>query len=87
MRQGNWKLVYRRNIAGAKPELYNLANDISESKDLANDNPGQRDKMISQLEAWESEMVEPLWGPGTKGKPVSDTDKKKKREEKEAKKD
>ncbi|BCX48775.1 arylsulfatase [Haloferula helveola] len=63
MRLGNWKLHHNRK-AGLKPELYDLSADIGEKTDLAGKEPEQVKKMLAQLDAWESELTEPLWGPG-----------------------
>lgn len=65
MRLGKWKLHHDRK-AGLEPELYDLSNDIGEKIDLAAKEPEQLKSMLSQLDAWESELIEPLWGPGAK---------------------
>lgn len=65
VRRGDWKLVQ----LGVKPcELYNLADDIGEQNDLAEREPHRVNELVDILEAWESQMIEPLWGtkPGSK---------------------
>jgi arylsulfatase A-like enzyme len=60
VRKGNWKLVRR----GDQPaELYDLANDVSESRDLAAQHPEVVRELSEALERWESELAEPLWKP------------------------
>jgi arylsulfatase A-like enzyme len=49
-REGDWKLVYHyREPAGQRCELFDLANDRAESTNLAAQEPGQRDRMISAM--------------------------------------
>lgn len=47
VRKGEWKLIYFYGTG--KYELYNLANDLKEQKDLAKSNPGKAKEMISLL--------------------------------------
>jgi arylsulfatase A-like enzyme len=58
VRQGRHKLL---NAGDGKPQLYDLAADISETHDLAAANP----QLVSQLQAaytaWNAELVKPLW--------------------------
>jgi arylsulfatase A-like enzyme len=65
MRLGKWKLHHDRR-AGLKPELYDLSRDVSETKDLASVETERLKKMLEMLDAWESELTEPLWGPGAR---------------------
>lgn len=71
MREGNWKMVRAKN----KPaELYDLGNDIAESKDLANEKPEVAKRMNAALDVWDRELKAPVflgssvknedWGPG-----------------------
>ena len=55
VRQGPWKLVA---VGEAAPELYNLAEDIGESSDLSAERPELAAQLLSELQAWESD-VEP----------------------------
>jgi arylsulfatase A-like enzyme len=79
VRQGDWKLVRYDTAAdpgqgpspktgGGRttgPKLYNLAQDIGESRDLSSQN---RDK-LAELEAlwlkWNAPLAKPLWGAGS----------------------
>ncbi len=56
VREGPWKLM----IPGANrpPELYHLADDIGESRDLAAQQPDRIARMSSALKAWEEEMAQ-----------------------------
>lgn len=53
VRSGNWKLVV---MGDAPPELYDLASDISESHDLAAENPGVVAELLAELAAWEADV-------------------------------
>lgn len=57
VRQGDWKLIRERGAW----QLYNLANDIGEAKDLA---PGEAER-VAELTTlwteWDAQQVEPLW--------------------------
>jgi arylsulfatase A-like enzyme len=73
VRRGDWKLVrYGDNTKAdpneSWPKLYNLADDIGESQDLA----AERPKVVKELEAawkaWNKDNVPPLWGGGAEGR-------------------
>jgi len=49
---GDWKLHYNEMINGKKVELYNLANDISETTNIQSSNPEIRDTLISIYKNW-----------------------------------
>lgn len=49
IRQGPWKLVIKGN---EKPELYHLAEDLGEQKNLADQQPGRVQHMREAHEAW-----------------------------------
>jgi len=66
LREGNWKLL-SRNSDDKKPELYNLAKDVGEKNNIAEQNPKVLKRLMKKLDAWESELVTPLWGPGSLG--------------------
>lgn len=53
VREGDWKLLGYRS---GKLELFNLANDISETTDLSDKFPGRVEKMKAKLIEWEKEM-------------------------------
>lgn len=58
VRNGDWKLVVSKGGSG-KPELYNLAADIGESKDLASAEPGKVAELQKLYDAWNSEQAPP----------------------------
>jgi arylsulfatase A-like enzyme len=58
VRAGDWKLV--RTPAG-EHWLFNLADDIAESNNLAASQPGRLAAMRRSLEAWESTHPAPIW--------------------------
>ncbi|MCY2994669.1 MAG: sulfatase-like hydrolase/transferase [Planctomycetota bacterium] len=74
IRVGDYKLVRydsnadtrtgrgRQPVTGAK--LYNLADDIGETKDLAAALPDKRQELQAKWEAWNATLVRPLWGGG-----------------------
>jgi arylsulfatase A-like enzyme len=64
IRKGDWKLhLYHEEwqLDGGRAhletnhavELYNLADDIGERRDLANENPAKRDELLNELLAWQ----------------------------------
>jgi len=59
IRSGDWKLI----ISGKTHEewLYNLANDKSETTDLAQKNPAKVKELHAALQIWEKGLVKPLW--------------------------
>jgi arylsulfatase A-like enzyme len=61
IRKGDWKLV--RHNDGKDLELYNLAADIGESKDLAKAEPGKFAELKADWDKWNSELEKPRWGP------------------------
>ena len=69
LRMGDWKLVAnppRRNLAVRDWELYNLAEDISESTDLSDKNPAKARELRAAWDLLETEMQDPFWPPGQK---------------------
>jgi len=60
IRLGDWKLV-RHNLSD-EMELYNLRDDIGESKDLAKSNPEKLNELKAAWDKWNSTLVEPRWG-------------------------
>jgi hypothetical protein len=63
MRDGKWKIVHNRKT-GDEPALFDLRQDIGESKNLANEQGEVFKAMLKKLNAWEKELEEPRWGPG-----------------------
>ena len=57
-RSGNWKIL--RSKRGEPMELYHLASDLSESKNLANDNPQKLKELVNQFKAMDAEMAPPI---------------------------
>lgn len=58
IRKGDWKLV---QAATDSWELYNLREDISESKNLASSQPERAKELLAAYEAWNSQLAEPRW--------------------------
>ena len=65
LRDGDWKLV---NMTRVKPgmnrekwELYNIANDLGETKDLSKENPEVLKRMVNKWRDMNSEMCEPIF--------------------------
>lgn len=71
VRERDWKLV---RLAGQADELYDLASDLGEAKNLAADQPEVAAQLSASLASWEREMIAPVflgssvksedWGPG-----------------------
>ncbi len=58
IRKGDWKLL--RGPFG-DDGLYNLADDIAESKDLSAEKPEKVKELQAIYDKWDSELVAPLW--------------------------
>lgn len=58
IRRGDWKMI---RFPDRPAELYNIAEDISESNNLAFEYPGMVREMYKQLFQWEGELERPLW--------------------------
>jgi arylsulfatase A-like enzyme len=54
IRDGDWKLIH--TIETNSYELFNLKNDISESKNLYDSEPAIAAKLIKELESWKKDM-------------------------------
>lgn len=78
IRSGDWKLVRSSegalqpgtfdspaSLAGA--ELYNLARDIGETKNLAASEPARVRDLAERWLKWNSDLAKPLWAPGGGG--------------------
>ena len=57
-RKDNWKIT---NITGKKWELFDLDNDIGETKDVSNKHPNMMREMVAELEVWSWTHPQPLW--------------------------
>jgi len=73
VRKGNWKVDM---LAGAAPQLFNLAEDIGEAKDLASAQPEKLRELKAAYDAWNSQLAEPKWRTRREGK-KADARKKK----------
>lgn len=58
-RRGRWKLLW--NDRAEDPELFDLANDVAESRDVAGDHPEVVAQLMAELEDYEAGLIEPLW--------------------------
>ena len=54
VRKNNWKLII--NKRKEKPELFDLNNDLSESKDLFNLHPELAKELINEIENWKKNI-------------------------------
>ncbi len=61
LREGDWKLVRAKDQPA---ELFNLAPDLAESKNLAAENPDLTAKLTATLDAWAKELAAPAF-PGS----------------------
>lgn len=77
IRSGDWSLVRydlavyakEKGKAGVSPlRLYNLAKDIGQTTDLAEQHPDVVRELQTAWNQWNSELVPPLWGGQGKGK-------------------
>lgn len=59
VRSGDWKLVE----AGAGVQLFNLQDDISESKDVAAEHPEKVKELEALYAAWNADNIAPKWIP------------------------
>ena len=58
-RIGDWKFV---RLGQQAPELYNLASDVGETKNLAAEQPDVLAKLKSAVEAWDKDNIAPVFG-------------------------
>lgn len=79
VRQGDWKLVVSNGGSG-KPELYNLAVDIGESKDLATVETAKVAELQKLWGAWSAEQAEPTASDAPKNKNKQPGKKNKKKQ-------
>jgi arylsulfatase A-like enzyme len=63
VRKGNYKLLKR---GAGDDELYDLAADISETKDLASDKPETVAELNKVYAAWNAQLIGPLWRPAAR---------------------
>ena len=65
VREGDLKLV---RLKDQPDELYDLAADPGETTDLADRRPADAKRLAGALDAWDKELVEPVFGPPTPAK-------------------
>lgn len=58
VRSGDWKLIY--NYEDKSIELYNLKEDLGETKNMAEDNPRKREELYQKLMTWVQETHAPV---------------------------
>lgn len=58
VRKGDWKLV---KTPSEEPQLFDLAKDISQTKDLAKANPDVMKELLAAYKKWDSELMPPAW--------------------------
>ena len=67
IREGDWKLV---RVDGKPDELYHLAQDIGETKNLARAQPAVAARLAAALNVWNKELIDPVF-PGDAGRNVN----------------
>ena len=61
-RKGNWKLLRNPGRGqGDEWELYNLRKDISETDNLATNEPEKLNQLLNAWESINAEMMDPVW--------------------------
>jgi arylsulfatase A-like enzyme len=78
VREGNWKLIFNK---AKKLELYNLENDLSETKDLSAQHPEKVADMKIKFDTWRSEMKTPMGDSKKGGKKAKNNSNKQSGEE------
>lgn len=61
VRQGDYKLL---QFAQGQSQLYDLRADVSERNDLASAHPDIVTRLVAAYDAWNSELIDPLWKRG-----------------------
>ncbi len=79
---GDWKLM--EYLEDGHLELYNLRNDIGETKNLAKENPDKAKELLARLVAWRAEVKAPMPTPNTETKASGDAKPGKGKEKKKA---
>ena len=59
VRSGDWKLVHYSQETGT--QLFNLASDIGENKNVAENNPTVVKKLQGTWNNWNSQLIEAAW--------------------------
>ena len=63
VRRGDFKLVASAVDGVQNVKLYNLKDDIGESKDLSATMPDKAKELKAEWDKWNSEQMKPLWVP------------------------
>jgi hypothetical protein len=84
IREGDWKLV--KTVEGrlysadsSAPEylagvgLFNLSNDIEETRNVAAENPKKVKELVDKWKRWNQMLSDPLWGPRPRALPGKGT--------------
>ncbi len=58
IRMGDWKLI--EWFESGRVELYNLADDLGESKNLADSEPSTRDRLMAEMKRWRADVNAPI---------------------------
>ncbi len=94
IRSGNWKLVKGAGSASIQggstsakasmesAELYNLASDIGETKNLATTEPAKVKQLAALWDTWNADNVDAKWGPVDRGAKKAGKGKGKKKAQK-----
>ena len=77
IRKGDWKLIETFDPEGI--ELYNLADDLSEKKNLAAEQTSKVDELRRELEAWRKDVGAEMMEPNPDYEPKAAVTKKKKK--------
>lgn len=60
IRQGDWKLYAMRD---GQPSLFNLADDLGETRDLAAKHPEKVRALEAEWQKWNAQIIDPAWPP------------------------
>lgn len=83
LRQGDWKLIRGSQTEGGPrgPQLYDLASDIGEQRNLAAEQPQRFKQLSAAWETFNAQMKPPRWPPGRDAKGAKDAKGKQAAEE------
>jgi hypothetical protein len=59
VREGRYKLL--RNSKSEQPQLFDLETDLGETRDLAAEQPDVARRLSAAFEAWNAQLVPPLF--------------------------
>jgi arylsulfatase A-like enzyme len=80
LRDGDWKLV--ENFHYGTVELFNLRDDLGETRDLAKTNPEVTAQLLAKLHAWQKSVNAIIPGPNTESTTAAPAPKKAKKKAK-----